>query len=383
MTKLRKLFALLLVASMIFAVGCSTGNNTDSGEKETTTAENTDAVDAAKELGLDYTSGLEENGYFSKVIAKDLVELADYKNISIPSESHTVTDEIIQANIDDLMSNFTTTVETMERAVEYGDTVNIDYVGSVDEVEFEGGSTGGNGTDVTIGVTSYIDDFLEQLIGHEPGESFDIEVTFPEDYGVETLKGQDAVFAITINHIKETLSPELTDDFVAENFGESHKSSTLEELKTTLRDDLQERAIKGYLQNYVATNSTVIELPETLVEYQKTTMENYYVMSAASYGIGLEEFLKSYVGYDTMEAVYEAMADQITMLSETSLITQAIAEEADIVVTEENLSEYFLEYTGSGDYSEFETIYGLPYLKNSLLQDVVLEYLKEMVVLEE
>ena len=303
MTKLRKLFALLLVASMVFAVGCSTGNNTDSGEKETTTAENTDAVDAAKELGLDYTSGLEENGYFSKVIAKDLVELADYKNISIPSESHTVTDEIIQANIDDLMSNFTTTVETMERAVEYGDTVNIDYVGSVDGVEFEGGSTGGNGTDVTIGVTSYIDDFLEQLIGHEPGESFDIEVTFPEDYGVETLKGQDAVFAITINHIKETLSPELTDDFVAENFGESHKSSTLEELETIVRDDLQERAIKGFLQNYIVTNSTVIELPETLVEYQKTTMENYYVMSAASYGIGLEEFLKSYVGYDTMEAV--------------------------------------------------------------------------------
>ncbi|MCD7833210.1 MAG: FKBP-type peptidyl-prolyl cis-trans isomerase [Lachnospiraceae bacterium] len=87
--------------------------------------------------------------------------------------------------------------------VEDGDTVNIDYVGSIDGVEFSGGSTNGTGTDLTIGSGSYIDDFEEQLIGYHPGDTVDVTVTFPEDYGVDDLNGQEAVFEVTINGIYE------------------------------------------------------------------------------------------------------------------------------------------------------------------------------------
>ncbi|MCC8066247.1 MAG: FKBP-type peptidyl-prolyl cis-trans isomerase [Clostridiales bacterium] len=87
--------------------------------------------------------------------------------------------------------------------VEDGDTVNIDYVGSIDGVEFDGGSTDGNGTDLTIGSESYIDDFEDQLIGYHPGDTVDVTVTFPEDYGVDDLNGQEAVFEVTINGIYE------------------------------------------------------------------------------------------------------------------------------------------------------------------------------------
>lgn len=82
-----------------------------------------------------------------------------------------------------------------------GDTVNIDYVGTVDGVEFEGGNTKGQGTDLTIGSGRYIDDFEEQLIGHHPGETVEVNVTFPENYGKEELNGKDAVFTVTINGI--------------------------------------------------------------------------------------------------------------------------------------------------------------------------------------
>ncbi len=88
--------------------------------------------------------------------------------------------------------------------IEDGDTVNIDYVGSIDGVEFSGGSTNGAGTDLTIGSGSYIDDFEEQLIGYHPGDTVDVTVTFPEDYGVDDLNGQEAVFEVTINGIYES-----------------------------------------------------------------------------------------------------------------------------------------------------------------------------------
>ena len=85
--------------------------------------------------------------------------------------------------------------------IEDGDTVNIDYVGSIDGVEFEGGNTKGNGADLVIGSHTYIDDFEEQLIGHHPGDSVDVTVTFPEDYGKDELNGKEALFKVTVNGI--------------------------------------------------------------------------------------------------------------------------------------------------------------------------------------
>lgn len=87
--------------------------------------------------------------------------------------------------------------------VEDGDTVNIDYVGTVDGVEFEGGNTDGNGTDLVIGSGDYIDDFEDQLIGSHPGDTVEVQVTFPDDYGNEELNGKDAVFTVTVNGIYE------------------------------------------------------------------------------------------------------------------------------------------------------------------------------------
>lgn len=109
------------------------------------------------------------------------------------------TDDTEEVSTEETVSYSTDTSLT----VADGDTVNIDYVGSVDGVEFSGGSTDGAGADLTIGSGTYIDDFEEQLIGYHPGDTVEVTVTFPEDYGVDDLNGQEAVFEVTINGIYE------------------------------------------------------------------------------------------------------------------------------------------------------------------------------------
>lgn len=394
MKQLRATLCLILVLALMMT-GCSnneaTEENTDGVDTSTDTTDTTDATDDSSagadaevpvELEeLDYTTGLDDNGFFDGVTAVDLVDLIDYKNIVVPKERYEVADELIQTEIDTMLSYFPTVTEIMDRAIVDGDTVNIDYVGSVDGVEFEGGSTGGAGTEVIIGETQYIDDFLAQLIGHEPGESFDIEVTFPDVYQSEELQGKDAVFAITVNYIIESKDAELNDAFVVDNLSEMYEWTTVEEMKTSMREDMQAVNVSEYLQEVLLSDSTVSELPETVVEYQTRAMENYYKTTAVQYNMTVDEFLAAYVGFDTLEAMIESSQDQITDSVKYALVIQAIAEDADIVVDEEVLAGYFLEFTGSEDFSQFADQYGVSYLKFSILQEKILDYLTELVTL--
>ena len=123
-------------------------------------------------------------------------------------ESNTETDTTTNTSTDtDISIEDTTTANSLSTdsalTVENGDTVNIDYVGSIDGVEFSGGNTYGMGTDLTIGSGQYIDDFEEQLIGAHPGDTVNVNVTFPENYGSQDLAGKDALFVVTVNGIYE------------------------------------------------------------------------------------------------------------------------------------------------------------------------------------
>lgn len=388
--KKMKLYTMMLLLVVLVFVGCSSKDeedpeldstqsetNEDSTKTDGETSDGNDeaAADVTEEYQVDYTTGLDENGFHEDIKALDYVTLFDHKNISIPADVSVVSDASLQTEIERLLTYFVTSEQITDRAVVDGDTVNIDYVGSVDGVEFDGGNTGGAGADVTIGVTSYIDDFLEQLIGHTPGESFDIEVTFPEDYGVDTLNGKEAVFAITLNYISEEKIPELTDEFVAENLTEADSWSTVDELKAGMRDELQKISIRTYIQAEVFSEAEIASIPDTVMEFHKTSMTNYYIGTAASYNMPLNEFLISSTGNDSMDALYVEFQDQLNKLSDSTLIIQAIAEEAGLSVTEEVLQDYFFEYYGTEDYAQFEEQYGIAYLKYLILQDVVMDYL--------
>ena len=154
-----------------------------------------------------YSDGLTDDGFFKGVTALDNVVLPDYKAYTMPEDLTVATEAEIKAKIEEIKSTFATSEKDVdtERAVVNGDYINIDYVGKIDGVEFEGGSTQGAGSDVTIGSKTFIDGFEDQIIGHKAGETFDITVTFPEDYGNADLAGKEAVFTITVNHYYKTI----------------------------------------------------------------------------------------------------------------------------------------------------------------------------------
>ncbi|MFA5341669.1 MAG: FKBP-type peptidyl-prolyl cis-trans isomerase [Clostridia bacterium] len=329
-----------------------------------------------------FSRDIDNNGYWRGVKALKYVELGNYTGITIPKDRHTVTDEDIQSNIDSLLEEHKVNNNITDRAVEYGDTLNIDYVGRVDEVAFEGGSTGGTGTDVTIGVTEYIDDFLEQLIGHNPGETFDIEVTFPIDYGKEELNGKDAVFTVTINYIVESVLPELTDEFISTTFGESNGWTTVEQMKAALSVQVQNVKISEYIQEYLEDNSTVKEVPEIIIDFQNNAVIRYYQDYADYYEMELDEFLIQYVNVESQEALLEQYKEENEKVARTHLIMQAVAEDAKIKATADDVQAYFTNYMTTEDYSEYEEIYGLNYLKLTALVQMVIDHIQSSAILE-
>jgi trigger factor len=364
MKKSKKIFKLaVIVASLAFVVaGCSTLASTD--EK------------------FAFSYGIDENGTWKGINALKKVDLCEYEGIVIPASVHVVPEDIIQGEIDGIMENYATDVLVTGRAVEDGDTVNIDYIGRIDGVEFDGGNTQENGTDVTIGVTSYIDDFLEQLIGHSPGETFDVEVTFPENYQEASLSGKDAVFETTINHILETKMPEVTDAFINDIVSPYYGWTTVEEMRAEIISSIQNSAIEQYIQEYLLENSTVKDLPEILVEYQEYSMLQYYSDYAEYYGMDFIEFIQTYAGVSTAQELIDSNADSTEMTARMYLIIEAISEEVGITATDEKVNEYFSALMDEEGLAGFQETYGLPHMKMVTIQKSVLDYIMERVILE-
>ena len=321
-----------------------------------------------------YSDGLTKDGFFEGVTALDNVVLPDYSAYTMP-QAHTVASEDeIEARIASIRATFATQEKDAdtERAIVDKDTVNIDYVGTIDGVEFESGSTEGNGTDVTIGVTQYIDDFLQQLIGHKPGENFDIEVTFPDDYGNEELNGKDAVFNITINHFYKTITPEITDDFIAENLADNYEN--VEDMKEKVAQQIVDADTKNYVWNKLLAETTVTTYPEAIRNYEVAARTNNIKVTASQYGMDEAMFLSMY-GYETLDDYLADMDEDIKYYEKVYLTTQAVCEKEGITVTEEDLTTYFETMFGTDDYSDYEKAYGKPYLKSIVMRDVMLKTL--------
>jgi trigger factor len=360
------IISISLILTLALVAGCS-------GNKE---------VLSSLDKDFGYSYGIDENGHWDGIKALNFVTLGKYDGIVIPKEVHGVSDDSVMAEVNKILDNFAITEHVTDRPIEDGDKINLDYVGSIDGVDFAGGSTQGAGTVVTIGVTQYIDDFLEQLIGHTPGESFDIEVTFPDDYGNDELKGKDAVFAITLNYIIEESAPELTDEFVAESLSADYGWVTVTDMKTDIMQTMQTSAIESYLREQIVENSNIESLPEIILEYQEFTMLQYYRDYAVYYDMEFEEFLSASSGVSSAEELIESNLVQNTATSELFLILQAIAEDAKIKVSEEDATEYFSGVSDSRSYADFENKYGQPHLMLFTLQNAVLEYIKDAAVKE-
>ena len=319
-----------------------------------------------------YSDGLDENGYWSGIRALDYVTLPeDYASIPLNKADIEPTEEDVQSQIDSLLSQNTTTQQITDRAAADGDTVNIDYVGTVDGVALTGGTY--SGYILTLGSGSFIDGFEDQIVGHKPGETFEVNVTFPDGYSDSTdaegnavvLSNKKAVFSVTLNYISEEILPELTDAWVEENFSSTDGVHTVEDLRAEYQKMLYQNNLNTAVMNYLLANSTFKDLPKEVTDYQVNQCLNYYYTMAQYYGYDLDSFLQAAAGYNSADDLLDAMSDSITEYAREALLYQAVAEAMDIAPTQEQIDTY----------SAYTETYGANYCTMVALMDAVSEAL--------
>ncbi len=388
----RRVAALGMAVGMT-AVLASCGNTADTASSEAaeSTAETADTAEEASAETADaeyayladfsFSDAFDENGYLKGVTATDYVTLPDdYADITISADLGQVSDDDINDYIDsNVLSNFATTNEVKDRAAADGDTVNIDYVGRIDGVAFDGGDTKGNGADLTLGSGTYIDDFEDQIVGHTPGETFDVTVTFPEDYGNEDLNGKEAVFETTLNYIKESVTPELTDDWVKENLGESMSLNSVDELKafvkSTMLYDNQASDVYTALHDKA---SYADELPQTALDYYRDVLLYRIYTNAQKYGTDMNTLLSSGMmgsSYDSVDAYLADANDGIKSITQQALLMQAVAEKTGFKCDTATMNADFGRYYGTTDPSQYVSAYGENYIKMNVLQSDVMQNL--------
>ena len=349
--------------------GCS-GNSAASSQAASSESSRLISIGNAADYdyqNFTYSDGLDENGYWSGIKALDYVTLPeDYASISIARADVEPTAEDVQSQIDSVLSQNATTQE-VDRAAASGDTVNIDYAGTVDGVAFTGGTY--SGYSLTLGSGTFIDGFEDQIIGHKPGETFDVTVTFPEGYSDSTdadgntivLSNKEAVFSVTLNSITEEVLPELTDAWVDATYGSTDDVHTVEDLRTLYQKILYEDNLHTALMNYLMEHSTFKSIPQEVSDYQVTQCLNYYYTMASYYGYDLDSFVQSLMGYENADAMLSALADSIESYAKEALLYQAVAEASGIAPTQEQIDAY-ASYTSN---------YGANYCTMVALMDAV------------
>ena len=340
---------------------------TSSTEPGTTSADETTAAEDA--FVADYSKYLNDYGYIEGVNATVLLGEIDFSKAEIhASNIRDNTNHAVETVITNLTSNYS--VQVKDRAVKDGDTLNIAYVGKMDGVAFEGGTT--DGTDVTIGVTQYIDGFLDQLIGHKPGETFDINVTFPDPYTPNTdFSGKPAVFTITIHYISE--APAFDDDFLKahwddiKDFPDAKEGMTAAELKQAFYDYYYDYYTDSEVYTAVSNMEVQVEVPEVAKKYVENADNCTYY---EQYGITFRELLSLYYGYpdEEIEEIFDEEAVR-------ELIFQAYFEERGWQVTE---SEY-KEATNEDDNTESIEKLGRGYIARYVMLERALDELREKV----
>ena len=267
------------------------------------------------------------------VITKPEVEVKDYKGIEVEKEVKTVTDEDVDKQADALREKNARVITVDDRAAEMGDDVVIDFEGFKDDVAFEGGKA----EDFTLGLGSgqFIPGFEEQVAGHSIGEEFDINVTFPEDYQVEDLKGAPVVFKIKLKGISKKEIPELDDEMVKD----ATEFETVDEYKADVRKKLEEHAekhaddeVEGKILDKVIENMTA-EIPQVMFDNRVNEMMMDLEQRLAPQGITMEMYCQ-FTGQD-IESVKKAYKEQAEKQVKLRLALEKIAQLENVEVTDE------------------------------------------------
>ena len=275
--------------------------------------------------------------FTAEVALKPPVKLGKYKGVKVEKADTEVTEEEVDAKIDQERENNARNIEVTDRAVKDGDMTVLDFEGFVDGTAFEGGK--GENYPLTIGSGAFIPGFEEQLVGAQIGEEVEVNVTFPEDYQAEELKGKAAVFKCTIKEIKEKELPELDDEFASE----VSEFDTLEEYKADIRAKLTEEKAKEAKDAKEAAvieaivNDSEMEIPEAMLATQQRQMVDEFAQRIQMQGLSIDQYFQfTGTSYDKM---IEQVKPQAEKRIKSRLVLEEIVKAEKIEASEEDYEE--------------------------------------------
>ncbi len=324
---------------------------------------------------------LDKNGveFLFTLVTKPEVKLGKYKGLGIEKEKVEVTKEEIEKQIEEMRNHYADyTVKSGK--IENSDIAVIDFEGFKDGVPFEGGK--GENYSLTIGSNTFIPGFEEALIGHEAGEEVDVNVTFPEDYHAENLKGQKVVFKVKINTVKEKKVPELDKDFF-EDLGmegidskETLEKQVEENIKARKEYDSENKYVDSLLDAAVANME--VEVPEEMVYDETDRMLNKYEQNLAMQGIKLEDFYK--MTNSKEEDLREKMHDEALRVVKQRLLLEAIVKEESLNISDEEAlkeAEHLASHYNMTKDEFLKEFGGIKMVKYDCLVRKAIELLKE------
>ncbi|NLM63274.1 MAG: trigger factor [Mollicutes bacterium] len=298
---------------------------------------------------------VDENGveFLFTLTLKPEVKLGKYKNLSVKKDEVVVTDEEVQEALEQTLNNYTEMV-VKEGEIKEGDIAIIDFEGFKDGVAFEGGK--GENYSLEIGSNTFIPGFEEGLIGLKKGDTKDLELTFPEDYPNEELKGQSVVFKVKVNEVKEPVTPEFNEEFF-EDLGMEGINSK-EDLEKQLRENIQARKEVEVENKYIdellaeAAKTTEIDIPEVMIEEEIDRMIRQFEENLKMQGLSIEQFCQ-FTNSDE-QALRDQMKEEATTRVKYRLMLEEIVKQENIQISDEEAKKEAAELANKYNMKEEE-----------------------------
>lgn len=313
------------------------------------------------------------------VTVKPDVKLGKYKGLSIEKKVEKVTAKQVDEAVEQAREKQARIVETDE-AAKNGDIVNIDFVGSVDGVKFDGGSA--ESYDLELGSGSFIPGFEEQLVGAKKGEKKDVNVKFPEDYHAEELKGKDALFECTINAVKKKELPALDDEFVKDVSEFDTLAEYKADVKNKLMKDAEDRADREFEDALVqaVVDNAEVEVPQAMIDQEAEDMAREFEYRLSYQNIKLDDYLK-YLNM-TRDQLLDEYKEQAAKSVKVRLVMEAIVKAEELKFEEKDIDEKLADMAARAnqDVETFKKGLGrehFDYLANQILSDKLMAMLKQ------
>lgn len=314
----------------------------------------------------------------------EYVTVGEYTGIETSYENVEVTQEDLDVAIGGILAAAAKTEKVTSGIVGEGDKVNIDFAGTLDGEAFEGGTA--KARDLILGSGSMLEGFEDQIVGKEIGSTFTIDVTFPEEYHVDDLRGAETEFEITVNHKEgDPIMPEFNEDFVKNNSQYTSMEEYMAELNKNVLEQKegQERArVQTEMWTKITESAEVIKYPEVELQRKKDQNYEYYESYASYYEMEFSEFLNTYLGM-TEEEFEDYVHQQSEVVCKQEMVLYTIARKEGIEVSEKEYDQGLtdmLEKEGFSSLEEFETAYGQSFEEFAGKENIVITLLLENVL---